>query len=112
MTRIAAASDAGAKRRHEGEARSRFSARSRNVIGAAERRDRVGHAPPEEVRVADDRVESESRGEQNEVIEPDQGACSPDTRCFSRVSQSRAAGSEGPPQTVSLSGSTIRLSGG
>ena len=77
---------------------------------SADDRDRMRHAPPQEIGVAGDRVHNERQREHPEVGAGDHGVCW--MRRASPASQSSAAGSEGPPQTVSFSGRTIRRSGG
>ncbi len=72
--------------------------------------DRMGHAAPEKIRIADQRIDRQRCGEQPEMRGRNQ--CAAPTRRASAASQSRAAGSDGPPQTVSFSGSTMRFAGG
>ncbi len=80
------------------------------VDQSADQRDRVGDLSPDEVGVSNQGVDSQGRCQHPEMVEADHRPCV--TRRASDESQSSASGSDGPPQTVSLSGRRIRLLAG
>ncbi len=78
----------------------------------ADEDDRVRNALPEEGGVARQCVDRHGDGEQEKMVGKGQGVVRLVARWVCSASLSRAAGSDGPPQTVSRCGRISRFAGG